>query len=375
MCMKVNYFFFYLCTFGLCLSIFGLNRPIYAQDQSDLRVEIDSVEAWENIYADAIKKLRYGTIDGRIKAAYVLGAQRNPRFVRPLVKELLDGLKTPDLYAAGGIRGPYVKSIIAWSIGRIGHSLAVPGLLRALDLSLKASQKEINLVKKRSIKQAGLATKKREPKVVTLVPDRPGPFLIGQEGFHYNPDQNWSVSDDYKHEVSGAHRDNPSHRVRLQGANYQNLIRAILLALGQIRDKRAIDDISKCLEATTYTKATRRYASIALGDIGGKEVIKILSDRFQTEKNHIVKITMAYSMLRNDKTQSEMYFYLVPFLLKGNIGERYAAASAFRDLSVGEAVEDLKAAYRTENNLRIRSILRQAIANAQKNVIYPINIR
>ena len=146
------YIRFFLITVYFFL-IFG-NIPIHAQ--SRLRLQEDASQTWEKIYADALRHLRAGTSKEKIQAAYVLGAQRNPRFLRPLLEELHQDLKPRD-----GIRiredEPYVKSVIAWAIGHIGHPIAVPSMLKALDLSIQLAQAEIKRAEKLGAQKEALS--------------------------------------------------------------------------------------------------------------------------------------------------------------------------------------------------------------------------
>ena len=351
--------------------------PLHAQ--SRLRLQEDASQAWERIYAQALENLRSGLSKEKIRAAYVLGTQRNPRFLRPLLEELLKDLN-PKRKVRITDDEPYVKSVIAWAAGHIGHPIALPSMLKALDFSIQLAQNEIKRAEKLGAQKEELSKKARQEdleqaqidkvKDIVIKPTHSGPFLENKKipGFYYNGDKYWSLSDQLQGRTAWLSV-NHSDDISRFGANYLNLARSIFIALGKIGSQKAVAKISTYLEADANLEAVRTYAAFALGDIGESKAVEKLVLAFDKEKVPLVKIGIGYAVLRNDKTRSPVYNFLISFLQKGTRRERLAAAKTFEKLAMGESLENLKAAYRLENDMRIRSVLEKAINNAVKNLL------
>ena len=345
------------------------------QAQAHLKLQEDAAQTWEDIYSRAMKNLRHGSSREKVQAAYVLGTQRNPRFLRPLLEELLKDLK-PDRQMVHAEDSPHVKSAIAWAVGHIRHPIAIPPLLRALDLSIQLSQAEIKKAEEKAARRQG-GEEQGEPKQglakvkdLIIKPSSPGPFLEHRKspGFYYNGDKYWSLSDELQGKGSWLSLERPEEIARF-GANYTNLARSIFIALGKISSPRAIEKIHFYLNSPSSSDAIRSYAGFALGDIGESKAVENLVQAFEKEKVPLIKIAMAYAILRNDKARFSVYKSLLSFLKMGTSRQRLAAARAFEKLAMGEALENLKAAYVLENDMRIRLTLERAIHNAKDNLL------
>lgn len=355
--------FFFLIAF----SFFIFNFPLQAQ--APLGPQNTTSQMWERIYSQSLLDLKYGSSEEKIHAAYMLGVRRNPRFVGPLLEELLKGLRARKQIGAGNNEA-YVKSTIAWAIGHVGHPIAVSPMLEALDLSIQIAQAEMKEAEKPEAQEETRQRGVGEIKDTDIKPVYPGPFLAKgkKPGFYYNADKYWSLSDQLRGRTDWLGAD-PSSRVSRLGANYMNLVRSIFIALGKIGSHKSTAKISSYLDSASYSNPVRSYASSALGDIGDRRAFEKLAQSFEKEKAPLVKIGMGYAILRNDKTRFSVYNSLISFLQKGTVPERLAVAKAFEKLAMGESLESLDAAHRLENDRHIRFTLERAIHNAKNDLL------
>ena len=358
--------------FCFLLSFYNLSL----QAQPHLNPQEDSVRSWERIYSRALLHLKSSSGKKKLEAAYILGTQRNPRFLGPLIEELRKDL-SPEKRMVHAEDEAHVKSAIAWAIGHIGHPIAVSSLLKALDSSIQIAQAEIKKAQEKS-------TQNQDPKLeeapkefqvgkvrdIIIKPTQAGPFWEHRKnpGFYYNADKYWSLSDKLQRKGTWLSLDRP-HEIARFGENYINLARSILMALGKIKSQRAVEKISFYLNSRSHPSAIRTYAGLALGDIGETKALEKLVQAFEKEKIPLVRISMAYAILRNDKARFSVYKSLLSFLKMGSAQERLAAAQAFEKLAMGEALENLKAAHLVENEMHIRLTLKRAIYKTKQNLL------
>jgi hypothetical protein len=77
--------------------------------------------------------------------------------------------------------------------------------------------------------------------------------------------------------------------------------------------------------------------------------------------------------LFNDHTRGRYYRALLGYLRHPDPKVRYDVASAFRELSFGEAYDDLSDAFLVEDNPQVKKVLLQAIYHAQWGNSIPPN--
>ncbi len=340
-------------------------------------------ELWENIYSKALIELRNSTDPiQKARAAYTLGWHGNPRNVRPLMAELLKGVKqaNPKLRFDENI---YAYVTIAQALGKIAHPVSVPTLLEALDTTINLSTQQVKETQERikrakelynSVEKNKNEEARREDPHVTLLPRRVAPYQGKQANFPENASQYWSIADTLKNDMdSVSSRD--KGRIVNYGSNYINLARSIFFTLGSIGSIEAIQGVAKYLDAQKYSPSIRSYSALTLGAIGGAKAQELLEKSFREEKSSETILSMAYAILRNDKTKGDMYFIIIGFLKTGTIEERLIAAKVLRDLRMGEALETLKASYKIEYDHSVRSMLREAILSTQRDAIYSFTSR
>ncbi len=371
---------------GVFLGVFLVFASFSSLAFSSLWGDSQADPIWEKVYQQALVDLQFANAVRKAQAAYILGGQSNPRFVRPLLRELLHQLG-PDV-AKGTGNDPYVKSVIAGALAKIGHPFAVPGLKKALQQTITLARKDIEERKEYAMRARAQAKQVQEqrksespllqsPTYLLITPARPGPYQAAAKSpaFYYNADQYWSVADDFKNNSSGANPLYEMDKIRMEGANYWNLLRSIFQALGSIGNESALEVIAPYLNPTLYRPIVRVYASMSLSLIATPQTVEILLQRFDAEKAAEVRLAMAYAVLRADKTRSKMYFTLTSYLQSDLVPLRLDAAYAFRNLSMGESLESLKAAYIIEDDARVLAVLKAAIHNAEENTIVPLNLR
>jgi HEAT repeat protein len=346
----------------------------------------DAIEMWGKRYNQAYKDLRNGHTFEKIEAARLMGQHKKMRYIRPLATELLRDLDNP-VYRQIPTNDPYVKSEIAWALGQIGHKHAVPALLQALQSTVAIIEEEFKANEERRQKEKELADSVAQAagedpadpqriRFIVLDQSRPGPFLLEGYSFPYSPDMLWSVSDEFK-DVPSVDTSAEDHRIRLLGANYMNLVRSIMVALGEIADDSAVDGIDPHPGLAGYLTHripfVRSFAAHALGKIGTLKAASLIDQHYPNEQVDEVKVRAAFAVVENDKTRVEYYRELLRYLEIDDDRVRFLAAVAMRSLAMGESLDDLREAISIEHDPVIRSVLQQAIHNAEIDSIIPVN--
>lgn len=358
------------------------NATIQAGSNDDAKL------LYGKIYSKALKDLLGGNSLEKIDAAIKFGGHRVTRYIRPLGEELNKDLdrqefrKTPN-------RDPYVKSQIAWALGRIGHRWSLPYLLDALEKTVAV----VDSVKK---ERDELREKYRQMGVQTVVPEitRTGPAFMGpsadaEEIYPASPDVYWSQADEFKGIMAPNLREE-DHRIRMMGYNYLNLAQYILQAIGDVasnnalyykglsiteQDKKQHDRMIEVLSKYIVHEKDeiRKYSAYALGGLGTNEAVTKLEEQYGKEEKAIVKVKLAQAILLNDRSKTDLYEFIVGSLIVQDIHVRRASAMALRELRLGESVFALKNALEVEHDETTRVILKQAIQNAEMDNIMPIN--
>ena len=326
--------------------------------------EDDAKAYYEKRTEEALRHLDFGTMDQKILAIYYMGAPARAQFVRPLGRELLENLDDPALRKAPQ-NDPYIKAHIAWALGQIDHEAAVPYLLDALE--------QVNAIVDEQRKAVEAARQKRSPQSheFLIEQDEPGPFLSSRDvPFPYSPDVYWSVSDRFK-AVPAVNLAAEDHRAMLKGYNYVNVMQHIFIALGKIRAKESAEKIAPYLNHP-YT-GVRQEAALALGKIGSLTALEALERAFQNEKDPSVRARISFSIFLNDHTRVKFYQEILTMLKDNDVRVRLEAAKALRELALGESITPLFEARRLEESALVRSIIDQAIYNAEHNNLFPPN--
>ncbi len=347
----------------------------------------DSAESrvfYEKLYAQAIIDLQHGNAQEKIRAAQLMGAHKLTQYMRPLGEELIKDMDHPELRKTT-TNDSYIKSSIAWALGRIGHRWSYPYLVEALEKTDIASDLEI----KKATEKAEKAKAENSPSAA-LVPNVAGPALLG-EGFKYpaSPDYYWSVADELKSVISVDPNDE-GYQLRLMGYNRINQTIAILDAMGEVGRQNGV--YFKSLNPTPETEnilgkiipvmqkyldhplsSVRGAAALSLGGLGTPKALELLKGRFTNEGDFRVKVRIARAILINDKSQYSYFDFLISMLPNNDMQVRREAALAFRELSMGEAIFALADAIEVEENPLVRGILTQAHYNARIDNILPVN--
>ena len=369
--LMLHYLYYIFLFIALSLS----NNYLFAQNNFAYQKKL--TKGWENKYKKAVTDLKYGSTKEKIKATILFGGQRNPRFLRPLLDELLKNLEQATIQLNQD-NSAYVKSNIAWAIGQIAHPFAVEKLLQALDISVGLTKKQIAYIQKENEKLNKLQESiKDSPYRSTSIPytymeaDKIAPYLGKNKVPYYNSNQDWSTTDAMKGKTYWINEDTKNNRGKFK-TFYINLVRSILIALGKIESPRAIDSIAKYLNPQEYPSDIRVYAAFALGGIGYQKALEHIKKLSKIEKELDVQLSIAYAILRNDKAQPLQYNRLISILQTGNNKQRFQAAKILRDLSIGEALEYLNGAYLIENETMVRAMIKEAIKSVRRNTLLPV---
>ncbi len=346
----------------------------------------DAIALWGKRYEKAYRDLRFGHTFEKIEAARLMGAHKKARYIRPLGKELLRDLDNP-VYRRIPTNDPYVKSQIAWAMGEIGHKQAVPALLQALATTIAIVEEEFKntaAVRQMELENSDAAAQARgedpnDPgrvRPVIMDRSRPGPFLLEGYSFPYSPDMFWSQSDEFK-DIPAIDTSAEDHRIRLIGANYMNLIRALFVAIGEIGHESAIDGVDPYPGVGSYLTNripfVRGFAAHALAKIGNLKALSLIDQHYPNEQIDEVKVRIAYSVLDSDKTRVEYYNEVLRYLAVDDDRVRYIAAVGLRELKMGESLDHLRDAHSIEHDPVIRDVLQDAIHNAEVDSIIPVN--
>ncbi len=364
----------------LCSLFILLATPVFAGSEDDI-IRYNQLQMEQ-----ATRNLANGSSDTKYLAALYMGGSGNPRFVRPLGRELLAGLQDPraprdpasrniplacgpelkDVCPPVATQDPFIKSSIAWALGRIGHKAAVPFLKEGMALVVARLDADI---KQTSARRAALKDGEYKSQIVM---DRnvAGPAQL-RPGyvFPFNPDLHWSESDEFKTIPSPDFQDE-GHRARMHGENYVNVAANILQALGQIRDPSALETIQAYLEHPM--KSVRGAAILAAGH-QGRAALPILLSTMDKEKDNAMKARVARSILLVDKAQAVTFKALVGLMQDRERSVRIEAILAFRELAMAESSDELKAALRVEEDDSLRGLLAEAIHNAELDAVLPVN--
>lgn len=365
----------------LLLLLLGAFWPSVAIPPSD----VEAYLVHQRLYNKAEHHVQYGNAEQRLQAALFFGARRNPRYVRLLAKELLQELDPSDPYFNMPRNAPVVKSYLAWALGHIGHTKAVPYLLKALDTVSKTLAEESKRIaqakedeKQRYAKDANTKTGRGvindDPvRRIILEKRRPGPYLEGKEhALPYSPDVYWSLSNEFR-EMMAPDLTDSNIRVRLMGFNWVNTAFYIFDAIGDIYMEKLHKDridpehanaVGKYLALPNYD-FIRGAAAVCLGKIGSPKAIALLESAYESEKDTEVRAKIAHAILRNDRGKTKFYLDLLKYLADDQDNVRFPAAVALRDLKMGESLVPLQEAHAVENVASIREILAEAIEQAR----------
>ena len=344
--------------------------------------EDDAIDMYTRMYRDAQRDLEFGNAYERIHAAWLMGQHKNPRFIRPLQRELLKDL-TVKKFRKFTVNDPYVKSQIAYALGRIGHKDSIDPLFLALDQTIaiiedeakdSAARKEraTQLFQQANANKGEPETINQSQEPVVMRPNAQATPARLQPQFRYpqSPDVFWSVADEFK-SIPAPDDWSELHDIRMRGYSWNNLAGHIIRAIGDIGDEESLDKMEKYL---TYENENIRYqASVAMGYIGTPKAVGLLDTRFDAEENMFVKVGIARSMLYADKTQSKALMFLIDNVRIDDVKVRYAITYALLDLRVGEALWPLRRAYAVEDNAQLRRLMKKAIYYAEVDNILPVN--
>lgn len=341
---------------------------------------------YNRIYSKAVRDLLNGNVEEKLDGATKLGGHKVTQYIRPLGEELNRDLdhaafrKTP-------ANDPYVKSQIAWAIGRMGHRWSIPYLIQALKTTISVMDEKIKEAEKKQefVKKEGI-------QALVLSPNREGPAIMRDDPQPdvANPDAFWSISDELKDDIAITPQTDDQDRLRLIGYNYVNLSVNIIRAIGEVGRQNgvyfrsispteeskklmgdAIDSLTVALKHGVVS--VRGAAALALGDYGTDASQSTLKQHFPSEEDFSVKVRVARAILENDKSQTQYYTFLLSSLPSPTMEVRRQAAIALRELKMGESVFALRDALEVEPNVAVREILKEAIYYAEVDNILPVN--
>ncbi len=346
--------------------------------------EDEAIAFYNQLYDKALKYLQNGGPWQQVRAARIIGGQKSARFIRPLGDALIKGLDQPATRQLPE-NDPFVKSQIAWALGRVGHRWSIPPLLKGLNITIQVIDQERTT-------RADLRQKSARDKNDRIVLDitKPGPAMMG-EGYLFpaSPDSYWSVSDDFKSSIS-INRENEADQLRLMGYNYINLALQILQSLEIVGLENSIyfrslsptEESKQVLENTYATleplmkhpiSSIRSASASTLGGFGTLRSLSILEQSFQNEKDDAVRVRIARAILINDKTRFDRYEFSLSRLKVYDDDVRVEAILALKELAMGESIFALRAALEAEAEPSMRQLLKEAIQAAELDNVTPIN--
>ncbi len=344
--------------------------------------EDDAIAMYTRIYREAQRDLEFGNSYERIAAARLMGQHRNPRFIRPLQRELLKDL-TVKQFRKFAVNDPYVKCEIAYALGRIGHKDSLKPLFTALEQTVAIIEDEAKDTAKhkeqanqlyqqvKGMKQEIETINQSQEPVVLRRDDRPGPArLYPSFRFPDSPDVFWSIADEFK-EVPSPDDFAEVHDMRLRGYSWMNVAQSIFQAIAMVKDTDALDTMEKY--GAYENRYIRYYTAVSMGDIGTQKAVGLLDKRFTSEQDPWVKVGIARGMLRADKTQAKALRFLIDNLRVDDKYIRLAATQALVDLRMGEALYQLREAHAVEDESIIREQMKRAIYWAEVDNILPVN--
>lgn len=370
---------------SLCLLFFSPLMAGSVDDSGDRRIQLS---------VQIERDLKNGNPLEKIRAAQIMGSFRDDRYSQMLAEELLRDLDEPirgrtsdldEINPTSPGNNPYIKYQIAWALGNIGNSESLEDLITALKMTMdlvNASMKHAEALRQ--------SAESNHSSRIILNPDRPGPALL-RPGHLYqtSPDVFWSVSDDFK-TTTTIDMNDPDVQVKLEGYNYVNLTMGILNAIGGIGRRYSRQNILISRSEGNFSNATldralealkpmldheipavRASAVQAISSIRTLNALLALEERYAKEQDPVVKVRICRSTLIIDKSRSEFYKTLIGYLHSRDREVRLETAMAFRDLGLGESVDDLKRAYASERYIEIRRILEQAIRKATLDAFTP----
>lgn len=346
----------------------------------------DHREMYDKIYSKAVQDLLNGNVDEKIDGVIKLGGHRVQQYVRPLGEELNRDLGDPQL-SKTPTNDPYVKSQIAWAMGRMGHRWSIPYLTQALKTSISMMDEKVKQADKKRefVKKEGI-------EAFVLSPEREGPALMSDEPVPHggSADAYWSISDELKEDIAITPLTSEQDRLRLIGFNYVNLTVNIIRAIGEVGRQNEVyfksinptDESNKLMGEAIDSLviglkhgivSVRGAAALALGDYGTTKSQDALKEHFAAEKDFSVKVRVARAILENDKSQTQYYTFLLDSLPSPEMEVRRQAAIALLELKMGESVFALRDALEVEPNVVVRQILKEAIYYAEVDNILPVN--
>lgn len=340
-------------------------------------------------YDKAEREVQDGEPIQKVRAARFLGARGNPRYLRILGDELLRDLDA-DSPALGYTRNdPYIKSQIAWALGRSRHIKAVDYLLKALERTVRIiNTVNQDLRQKDDTEQKVYEQDRRDyrdrksrefPVKNIRIPQRiPGPFIWKMDHqLPYSPDVYWSISNDFKN-LADIDESDQSIQIRKHGFNYVNVVFYIFEGIGEIYmyqknkswiKRGDVEAVAQYLDGK-YMPFIRGAAAISLRQIGSPQAVKFLDQAYGKEKNEEVRMKISYAILSINKARIEHFQNLIRGLQSDEEGVRYAAAAGLRDLEIGESYHYLQEALRIEPRPVIRNVLKEAVKNARLNDLW-----
>lgn len=351
--MKLKFFSLFLF-----FVIFIFITPIFPQD-SDIK------QFYDTLYKTLERDLENGTAFQKINAIHYMASLRRYRFVRPLSRELLKGLNDPNLKKMAAF-DPYIKSGIAHALGEIGRKEALEPLKEALGIVNK-------IITEEKEKHNQNVQKASQEKSYELFFERSeiGPALLSDDYIYpTSADAPWSIADDFKKYIAVDPNDEWM-QIRMKGYNYVNVAFHIIQAIGNIKVPEGAEAVIPFLEHPY--RDLRLSAALALAKIGSLKALEALEKRFSSESDDQVKARIAFAILFNDNTRGQYYRALLEYLRHSDPRIRYDVASAFRELSLGEAYYSLVDAYLLEDNKIVKKVLQDAIHNAYMDSLFPPN--